>query len=176
MIQLQLAQMHKKQNNKIVYLCNMNRYKIIFTFLVVAFMLCACNNGDDMLLSYQHTVQIGLYSRSTHNDTTLTQVQIYGVGREDSLLYDEESVSSLFLNLNMNEDSTKYVFKTQTLQDELFFTYTKHLSPVSGSGGITMELTLDSVGYTSVFIDSVAVSYSEINYNESRENVQIFVY
>lgn len=146
------------------------------SLLFVAFIIVGCNNTDDMLLSYQHTVQVGLYSRSTHNDTTLTSVQVYGIGREDSLLYDVESVSSLFLNMNMNADNTQYVFKTQTLQDELFFSYRKRLSPVSGSGGITMELTLDSVGHTSVFVDSVAITYAEVNYNESRENVQIFVY
>ena len=154
----------------------MNQKNIFLSFLFVAFIIVGCNNTDDMLLSYQHTVQVGLYSRSTHNDTTLTSVQVYGIGREDSLLYDVESVSSLFLNMNMNADNTQYVFKTQTLQDELFFSYRKRLSPVSGSGGITMELTLDSVGHTSVFVDSVAITYAEVNYNESRENVQIFVY
>ncbi len=154
----------------------MNQNVRILASVLVILVLQACNNTDDMLMSYQHTVQVGLYSRSTHNDTTLTNVQVYGIGREDSLLYDTESVSTLFLNMNMNADTTKYVFKTQTLQDELFFSYRKRLSPVSGSGGITMELTLDSVGHTNVFIDSVSISYAEVNYNESIENVQIFVY
>ncbi len=154
----------------------MNQKNILLSLLFIACAIVGCNNTDDMLLSYQHTVQVGLYSRSTHNDTILTDVQVYGIGREDTLLYDVESVTALFLNLNMNADSTKYVFRTQTLQDELFFSYSKRLTPVSGSGGITMELTLDSVGHTSVFIDSVAITYADINYNESIENVQIFVY
>ncbi len=144
--------------------------------LMPAMLLWACNNDDDVQLSYQHTVQVGLYSMHTHNDTTLSTVQIFGVGREDSLLYDVTTCSDMFLNLNLKRDTTEFVFRTQTLEDDLFFSYTKRLSPVSGSAGIAMEITLDSVGHTSTFIDSVAIVYDKIKYNESRENVQIFVY
>lgn len=138
--------------------------------------LSSCNNEDDVQLSYQHTVQVGLYSMHTHNDTTLTEVQIYGVGRADSLLYDEESAGSLFLNMRMAHDTTEFVFRTQTLEDDLFFRYSRRLEPVSGTAGIAMEITLDSVGHTNTFIDSVAIVYNKVKYNESRENVQIFVY
>lgn len=135
----------------------------------------ACNDND-MQLSYQHTAQIGIYSKHTKKDTVLTAVKIYGIGREDSLLYDVESIESLFLNLNMNRCTTQFVFKTQTLQDELFFSYAKRLEPVSGSGGITMQIHLDSVGHTQTFIDSVSIVNADIKYNESLENVQIFIY
>ena len=144
--------------------------------LAASALLVSCNNDDDVQLSYQHTVQVGLYSMHTHNDTTLTDVKIYGVGREDSLLYDEASIGSLFLNMRMDHDTTEFVFQTQTLEDDLFFSYTTRLVPVSGTAGIAMEITLDSVGHTSTFIDSVAIVYNKIKYNESRENVQIFVY
>lgn len=144
--------------------------------LTASVALVSCNNEDDVQLSYQHTVQVGLYSMHTHNDTTLTDVQIYGVGRSDSMLYDVASVGSLFLNMRMAHDTTEFVFRTQTLEDDLFFTYTKRLVPVSGTAGIAMEITLDSVGFTNTFIDSVAIVYNKVKYNESRENVQIFVY
>ncbi len=146
------------------------------TTLFATLILFSCNSDDDMQLSYQHTVQVGLYSVHTLNDTSLTEVEIYGVGREDSLLYDEESLSSLFLNMNLNADTTEFVFKTQTLQDDLFFRYTKKLESVSGSSGIAMQITIDSVGHTTTFIDSVAIVNKHVNYNESLENVQIFVY
>ena len=142
---------------------------------MAATFITACN-GDDMLLSYQHTVQIGIYSTHTHADTVLTQVQIYGVGREDSLLYDAETLSDAFLNLNLKRDTTEYIFRTQTLQDNLFIRYRKSLEPVSGSGGLTINLHIDSIGYTNTFIDSIAIVRPGVNYNESLENVQIFVY
>lgn len=138
--------------------------------------LWGCNAEDDLQLSYQHTVQVGLYSRHTHNDTTLMAVQVYGVGREDSLLYDVESVGSLFLNLNLSRCTTEYVFRTQTLEDDIFFGYHKQKVPVSGSSGIAMEVTLDTVGHTTTFIDSIAVVEPVIRYNESLENIQIYIY
>lgn len=155
----------------------MKRFGLIcFRLIVTMFLLSSCNNEDDVQLSYQHTVQVGLYSMHTHNDTTLTEIQVYGIGREDSLLYDVEHTGSLYLNMNMGRDTTEFVMKTQTLEDDLFFTYHKELVPVSGSAGIAMEITIDSVAHTSTFIDSVAVVYNKVKYNESRENVQLFVY
>lgn len=142
---------------------------------VLLALFAACDD-DDIQLSYQHTVQVSLYSMHTHNDTVLTNVKIYGVGREDSLLYDVDEIGALFLNLNLKQNTTQFVFKTQTLQDELLFCYNQHLEPISGSGGIGVQLHLDSVGHTSVFIDSVSVVYPDIKYNESLENVQVFVY
>ena len=112
----------------------------------------------------------------THNDTTLTEIKIWGIGREDSLLYDIPSASSLYMNLNMNQDTTAFVFCTQTLQDEISFSYTRSIEPVSGAGGITMEMNLNQVKHTQVFIDSVAIKHRAIKYNENIENIQIFVY
>lgn len=139
-------------------------------------LFAACNAEDDMQLSYQHTAQVGLYSTKTHNDTALTNVQVYGIGREDSLLYDVASTGSLFLNMNMNEDVTEYVIRTQTLEDRLTFHYRKRLSPVSGSAGIAMEISIDSIGHTRTFIDSLSIVKRDINYNESLENVRLYIY
>ena len=134
----------------------------------------SCNNADSMILSYQHTVQAGLYSCHTGNDTVLTDVKVRGVG-VDSLLYDEKQIGSFFLNLNLNADETQFVLITQTLQDEMTIKYSKQLESVGGAG-IAMEVHIDSIGYTNTFIDSVAVVNSYLRYNESLENVQIFVY
>ncbi len=136
--------------------------------------MSACNSADSALLSYQHTVQVGLYSCHTQNDTTLTNVQVRGVG-VDSLLYDEEELGEFFLNINMNADETQFILRTQTLQDEMTIRYTKSLESVGGSG-IAMELRIDSIGNTNTFIDSVSIVNKYIRYNESSENVQIFIY
>ncbi|MBE6341485.1 MAG: hypothetical protein J6Y72_10360 [Bacteroidales bacterium] len=134
----------------------------------------ACNSADSALLSYQHTIQVGLYSCHTQNDTTLTNVQVRGIG-VDSLLYDEDELGELFLNINMNADVTRFMLSTQTLNDEMTITYTKSLESVGGSG-IAMEVRIDSIGCTNTFIDSVSIVNKYIRYNESSENVQIFIY
>ena len=153
--------------------------KIILITIIAVMSVVAiqsCNSDDDVQLSYQHTVQVGLYSVHTKNDTTLTDVQVYGVGREDSLLYDETSLTSLYLNMNLHRCTTEFVVRTQTLEDDITFFYTKQLESVSGSAGIAMEIKLDSIEHTKTFIDSVAIVHRNVKYNESIENVRIFVY
>ena len=133
---------------------------------------------DDVCLSYQHNVQAGFYSAKSAKkaDTTLTDVKIFGLGRADSALYDTESISKIFLNLNLNQDYTGYVIHTKTLQDTIEFWYSKELSPISGSCGVTFSLTIDSVAHTNTFIDSVSIIYPALQYKENAENVKIFIY
>ncbi len=148
--------------------------KILLTFMICTFIV-SCN-GDDMLLSYQHTVQVGAASMRTKNDTTLLGVSVVGLGRDDTL-YTAESTSELFLNLDLNSNVTSYIITTHgTLEDEMHFYYTQKLKPVSGSGGIAVEVHLDSVKNTSIYIDSVSIEYPDIRYNESLTNVKIFIY
>lgn len=153
------------------------RTKIVLASCIAALAVAAACNEEDMLLSYQNTLQVGFYSTRTHADTILTNVSARGLG-SDSLLYDEVTANGLYLNLNMHSDSTSFVIRTQTLEDQLHITYHRSLKPVSGAGGITMEMYIDSVSHsgTSGFIDSVAIVNHGVNYNEGFENVQIFVY
>ncbi len=150
-------------------------HKHIALFIPLA-LFSACNADDSALLSYQHTLQVGLYSVHTQNDTVLTDVKVYGIGREDSMLYDVESASSFYLNLNLSRCTTEFVIQTQTLQDNIFIRYDKELEPVSGSSGIAMEISVDSIGHTKTFIDSVSIVHKTIKYNESLENARFFVY
>ncbi len=151
------------------------KIKIVSLLSLAALVVVACNE-DDMLLSYQHTAQVGVYSMRTGDDTVLVNVDVTGIGRTDTL-YTAESTAELYLNLNLSSDTTGFRVCTQgTLVDELTFFYQKSLKPVSGSSGIAAEIHIDSVSYTSVFIDSVSIVEPDIIYNESETNVQIFIY
>lgn len=142
---------------------------------IVSLVVWACT-VDDMRLSYQHTVQFGIYSTNTKADTTLTNFSARGFGK-DSLLYDKEaSVTQIFLNANLNADSVSYLVQTESLVDTISFWYTLSLSPVSGSGGVTSEVHVDSVWCSNAFIDSVSLVYPNVKYNESKENVQIYIF
>lgn len=148
----------------------------IVILLTIAIGFIACNGTDDMLLSYQHSMQAKFYSRNTHKDTVLTVVKVWGVGK-DELLYDgTQNLNELFLPLNMNDSKTEFVIASQTIQDIVTVEYKSHVQPVSGSGGLTMEIHLDTISATNTFIDSIAISHADIKYNENIENVKIFVY
>lgn len=146
------------------------------TALLTALLLAGCNAEDDLQMSYQHTIQVGLYSLHTRRDTALTQFQAWGVGREDTLLIDQGVVSSFFLNVNMGSDHTDFVLRTQTLQDDVHFDYATHPKPVSGIAGVAMEVELTGVTHTKTFIDSAEVREPWIRYNENVENVALYVY
>lgn len=169
----------------------MNRQTIarfILALMVVVAILESCNPEDDRLLSYQHTVQVGFYSAYTKKDTVLVNVRVWGENRpnneyvqSDTLLYDynedkTESINKLFLNLNMNADSTVFFLKSRTLVDRLSFYYTKSLEPVSGAGGITMEMRIDTMYHTQQNIISAEIVHKPIKYNEDRENVKLYIY
>lgn len=139
-------------------------------------LLPSCNAEDDMQLSYQHTIQVGFYSMHTHRDTVLTKVQIWGEGREDSLLVNQTQVGQFYLNVNMSAERVDYVVKTQTLQDDLGFDYRLHPTAVSGIAGVAMEVELLGVDHTRTFMDSVGITNPWIHYNENEENVAIYVY
>ncbi len=135
----------------------------------------ACND-DDMLLSYQHSVQVGVYSMRSKSDTVLINVDVVGIGQTDTL-YTAESTSELYLNMDLSTNQTGYRIRThQSLVDELYFYYQMTVRPVSGSGGIAAELYIDSVAYTSVYIDSVSIVKPEVLYNDSETNVEIYIY
>lgn len=147
-------------------------------YIAVALVLAIGCSVDDACLSYQHNVQTGFYSSKSvkQNDTTLTDVSIWGLGREDSALYRVASAGKLFLNLNLNKGETGYVIRTRTLQDTMYFWYSKEPVTISGSCGITFDVHIDSMAYSNTFIDSVSIVYPNLRYKENFENVKIFIY
>ncbi len=150
-------------------------------YIALAFILSVifvkCDNMDgDICLSNQNSVQASLYSAYSPDDkdTVLTDLYVQGVGN-DSLLYDSVATSSLFLPLAMHTDTTAYRIKVKALLDTIWFVYKRDLSYISGNCGLTMNIEIDTVFFTGRFIDSVAINYPYILYNENIENVKIYI-
>ncbi len=150
-------------------------YIVLTIILSVIFGRCD-SGGDDICLSNQNAAQAGLYSAHSlsDKDTVLTDLYIQGVGN-DSILYDSVAVNSLFLPLSMHTDTTAYRIKVKTLLDTIWFVYRRDLSYVSSSCGLTMNIEIDTILFTGRFIDSVAINYPYILYNENIENVKIYI-
>jgi len=150
-------------------------YIISAVLLSIVFWKCD-SGGGDICLSNQNAAQAGLYSAHSlsDKDTVLTDLYIQGVGN-DSILYDSVAVNSLFLPLSMQTDTTAYRIKVKTLLDTIWFVYKRDLSYVTSDCGLTMNIGIDTVLFTGRFIDSVAVIYPYILYNENIENVKIYI-
>lgn len=143
--------------------------------LLFVLALAACNE-DDMVLSYQHSVQVGLRSMHTKRDTVLTDIKIYGVGKADSLVHDSKA-GELFMLLDLNRDTTQFRLVLHKYTEEMItFCYHKKLEPVAGGNGMAAHITLDTVMTTSMIVDSLAIENREIKYNENKTNVSFYVY
>ncbi|WP_430816702.1 DUF6452 family protein [Carboxylicivirga sp. RSCT41] len=155
--------------------------------LLVAFLglyLVSCDESD-LCLSGQNAIQSGLYSGASgvENDTTLTGIYLWGLEPGSAiakeLLIDSADVTSMYMPTDLHRDTTTFVLREKTvasdLQDTLVFIYERQLNYVSGDCGFSYDLELDTVISTFNVIDSVVISYSSVLYNETLENVKIYI-
>ncbi len=149
-------------------------YIILIVILAAVFGRC---ETSDICLSNQNAAQAGLYSAYSHTDkdTVLTDLYVYGIGSENSLLYDSVSLNKLFLPLSMHSDTSMYLIKVKTLLDTIWFKYKRDLTYVSGDCGMAVEIELDTIWFTDRFIDSVAIIQPFIRYNENVENIKLYI-
>ncbi len=152
-------------------------------FQVVAIMALAiiisCNNTDDFCLSNQQSVQASFYSSITLNDSTVSDVTIRAIESvaEDDTIYNSETVSESFLPLSMMNDTSRFLIQILNQKDTVSFVHSKELSFISEECGFIFTFELDTVLHSNIsFIDSVSIEYPSIVYNESTENVKIYLY
>jgi hypothetical protein len=148
--------------------------QLIIILAVIGFFAC---DESDYCLENQQSVQTTFYSAYDDDDTTVSAVSFYGIGRSDSLVYDSAEVDDAYLTLSMFSDTTAYVVDIDGFKDTLYFVHQKELDFVSEDCGFIFRFEIDTVLFTNIsFIDSVAVTYSPIIYNEDIENVAIYLY
>ncbi|MGQ1787896.1 MULTISPECIES: DUF6452 family protein [unclassified Saccharicrinis] len=147
--------------------------------LIFIILIYACEDeSSDFCLSNQQSVQAGFYSsyQSTDTDSSVSDVVIYSIG-VDSIPYDTVTVSDVYLPLNMHKDTSRFIIEINELKDTVSFVHQKELNFVSGECGFVFSFYLDTVLFSDVsFIDSVAIDYDEVIYNENLENVKIYLY
>lgn len=151
---------------------------ILFTFLILATILTSWSCTDDSIYhSNQNAVQIGLYSSfgKTDKDTTLRRFSAYGIGHKDSLIYDTATVSKVFLPLKFDNDTTTFVLQAITVIDTITIIASKEEKYISREHGFTFNMLVKKIIYTNNFIDSAAINYPSIIYNENLQNVKIYI-
>lgn len=155
------------------------RLRVLIQWVCPALLtgLLSCTS-DEICLSNQHALQAGLYSARSERqkDTTLISASVYGVGEGMDSIYKDEAVSKLFLPLSFDSDTTAFVIDEGVLRDTIWFRHTKELIYISRNCGFTYDFTIDSIWYTTVLVDSVAVDKPGVKYSENAENVKMFVY
>ncbi|MBN2165244.1 MAG: hypothetical protein JW717_03105 [Marinilabiliaceae bacterium] len=153
----------------------------LFFFFFIVIGLSSCSNSD-LCLSNQHAVQLGFYSARTSTasndkDSVLTDVSIYGLGKTDSV-YESKSINKVFLPLSFanDPDTTSFIIRARDYYDTISFVHSKELDYISGDCGYIFKFSVDTVLFTTLIIDSVAIAYPKINYGEDIENVKVYIY
>ena len=161
-----------------------------FGFVIVCLVIVWSCTNDDFCLSNQNAVQVGFYSRSVavEKDSILSGIHVHRVGLVDTLLpYDSVNVKNLFLPLNFHgdteKDSTGFVIRQRLRSgdeekinaDTIVFYHRKELVFISGECGMFYNMIIDSLRYTTIFIDTVRMEYPHVKYDENIENVKIYI-
>ncbi len=101
-------------------------------------------------------------------EVTVDDVSVYGLGREDSLLYDSASVRRNSLPLDPNSDITTFVVLFPENSDTLTFHHTTSPFFHSYECGYVLHYDLSGFEYSTNVIDSVRLEISKITHQYER--------
>ncbi len=144
--------------------------------VVILLLLAACNPSPRCLENtdvYLHARFLTL-DNGKDKDTTLQNVRMWGIGREDSLIVDG-SAWKISLPLDAHYDSCAFVIANDTLQDTVSFHYTRSTRLLSFECGFIAEFNDLKIQITRHFLDSAAVVNPLVT-NTDDENVKIYLF
>ena len=100
---------------------------------------------------------------------------VYGIGREDSLIYDQaSSVGSFVLPLSPSCDTTGFVLTLGAVTDTIRFLYSRELHLLSMECGFATYYYIERINNTTNTIDSVSVVNEKVTTGDD-ENIQIYL-
>ncbi len=143
--------------------------EIIAIFIVVLVYACQTNRNCDTKESF---VKIGFYN-GDEKAVSVEDVSLYGLGREDSLLYENQTISSVLMPLSSAVDSASFIFIFGSFTDTITVSYQTNMRFESNQCGFMADYSIDTVYHTKNAIDSMA-QVNRIITNENEEHYKIF--
>ena len=150
--------------------------KFTAAVVLMALFLTACTPSPRCL----EETDVSMHARfltldnGKDKDTTLQNVRMWGIGREDSLLV-EGNAGKIALPMDARYDSCAFVIASDTLQDTLRFHYVRSTRLLSFECGFIAEFNDLKIQITRHFLDSAAVVNSLVT-NTDDENVKIYLF
>lgn len=145
--------------------------------VLIALLFSACEESA-CDTSTRTAVQINFFTRTTDSiprDTVLTlDIEgIYGIGREDSVLFDGASVSQVTLPLPLEGDSCQFVLEMPTQTDTLTLTFDRQLRYISKGCGFVTWFTINEATATGNAIRSLNLVEPSVN-TSNEENIKLY--
>lgn len=137
----------------------------------------SCESEESCEQSTVSALNAGFYSilDSIPESTSVDNFTVYGIGREDSLIYDQaSSVGSFVLPLSPSCDTTGFVFTLGAATDTVTFLYSRELHLLSMECGFVTYYYIERIDNTSNTIDSISVVNKKVTTGDD-ENIQIYL-
>ena len=149
---------------------------VVITGIIV--LLIVFNSCNQNLCEESTDVNfiIGFYTidDGKARDSVVNNLTIYGVGREDSLLYNQAVARKITLPLSLVSDTSRFIFQIDGSDDLCVFEYTRFVRLISHDCGFITELDIQDFEYTKTNIDSAAIIHSKVT-NFEEEHIKIFL-
>ena len=144
-----------------------------FLILIIAFGSCNLNLCEE---STEVNFILGFYTMDDGKarDSVVYDLSIWGVGREDSLIYDHAVARKIILPLNPNSDTSRFVINISGVQDVCTVSYKRFVRLISHDCGFITEFEILDFNHTNVNIDSIAIWHSNVT-NFEEEHIKIFL-
>ena len=154
-------------------------FRRIYFLFVTGFCLIyfSCESEESCEQSTVTALNAGFYSiqDSLPEAASVDGFTVYGIGRADSLIYDQaNSVSSFDLPLSSSCDTTGFVFTLGTETDTIRFLYYRELHLLSMECGFATYYYIERIDNTSNVIDSISVVNEKVTTGDD-ENIQIYL-
>ncbi|HEY9560227.1 MAG TPA: DUF6452 family protein, partial [Anseongella sp.] len=125
--------------------------------------------------STRTAIQLKFYSRTTDSIPRDTVVErdlegIYGIGREDSVLYEGALLSVVTLPLPLEGDSCRFVLEFPTTSDTLSLTFDRQLRYISKGCGFVTWFTITDAEITGNAVRNITIVESSVT-TSNEENI-----
>jgi hypothetical protein len=153
---------------------------------ILLYCLSSCDEALNSCRSQsERTLNIGFYtahhskSSIVEADTTLDSVYVFAIGHEDSVFYQNSSLTGISLPLSQFSDSGVYILKHKNTNNELVTDTIKTIYQririfASYKCGYYTNFAIDSFSI-SLKYDSLIISQSNVTY-EGKTNFKIYIH
>lgn len=139
---------------------------VIFSLLI----LSSCLDEADCVTTTTDFVNVRFYERENNLTDTLFLTSLTALG-SDSVLYNQDTVTSVRLPLDPQANSARYVFQSQYGRDTLVLTYSLGTRLISEDCGV--EILYSQLDYLSHSFDSVNVA-NRVPVEDINEDIKVY--
>lgn len=151
--------------------------RTILGLFAVSLLLGACEESS-CDTSTRTAIQLTFYTRTTDSiprDTakTLEIEAIYGIGKEDSLLYEGASLQSVTLPLPLQGDSCQFVIEYPENSDTLTLVFNRQLRYISRGCGFVTWFDITDASVTRNAVKSMNILEPSVT-TSNEENIKLY--